>query len=259
VSFGVLDYLAAGGAALVAGVVNGVGGGGTLVSFPTLIAIGVPALPATVTNTVALSPGYLSGSIAARDDLRPQVHRVRRLAPFAIVGGLAGSLLLEVTPEKAFRAAVPWLVLAACALLLSQDRVRRWVAARSPGGESDPDAAPTASPVLCGATFVASVYGGFFGAGLGIVLLAVLGVLCADSLVRLNAVKQVVSFLVNIVAAACFALTGYVRWELVPVMAVAALVGGAAGSRLARRVDPTLLRRVVAVFGVAVAINFFVS
>ncbi|MCU4187327.1 sulfite exporter TauE/SafE family protein [Acidiferrimicrobium sp. IK] len=275
-AFSVLDYIGAGGAAVVAGAINGIAGGGTLVSFPALIAIGVPALPANVTNTVALSPGYLSGSLAARVDLRTQRARIRRLAPFSVIGGLAGALLLEVTPESTFRAAVPWLVLAACALLLAQDRVRGWVLARSmsaidsgddaaagdppgPTGNAVDTETATASPALCAAVLVASVYGGFFGAGLGIMLLAVLGVFCGDSLVRLNAVKQVVSFLINIVAAVCFAITGHVRWQLVPIMAVAALLGGVVGSRLAQRVNPTLLRRVVVVFGVAVAINFFVS
>ena len=260
------DYAVAGVASLAAGAINGIAGGGTLVSFPALLAIGVPALSSNVTNTVALCPGYLSGTWAARDDLAPQRARARRVAPFAVVGGLLGALLLQVTPEKTFRAAVPWLVLAACGLLLAQNRVRDWVAARqaarvgpAAAGVPAADPAPGASPALCAAVLLGAVYGGFFGAGLGIMLLAVLGVLCADSLVRLNAVKQLISFLVNIVAAAFFAATGHVRWPLVPVMAVAALVGGAIGSRSAQRVDPTWLRRVVVVFGLAVAIELFVT
>jgi uncharacterized membrane protein YfcA len=267
VSLTALDQLFAGGAALLAGAINGIAGGGTLVSFPALIAIGVPSLAANVTNTVALSPGYLSGSIAAREHLATQKSRVRRLAPFALIGGLAGSLLLEVTPEKDFRTAVPWLVLLASVLLLAQERVRAWLEGRRPpqgpppagGGATTVAPVVPVSPGLCAAVLVAAVYGGFFGAGLGIMLLAVLGVCCGDSLVRLNAVKQVLSFLINVVAAACFAITGHVRWELVPVMAVAALVGGNVGSRLAQRVNPTVLRRVVVLFGVAVAIDFFVN
>jgi uncharacterized protein len=265
------DYLLAGGAAVLAGAINGIAGGGTLVSFPALIAIGVPALAANVTNTVALLPGYLSGTVTARRDLEGQAPRLKVLLPCAAAGGLAGSLLLEVTPEKAFRAAVPWLVLTACVLLLAQDPVRRWVVARQAApaggqaalGEGAPArAAPgpaTAGAALAAVVAVASVYGGFFGAGLGIMLLAVLGVLCADSLVRLNAVKQSLSLSINVVAAACFALTGHVRWQLVPVMAVAALAGGALGSRAAQRIDPGILRRIVVVFGVAVAISFFVD
>ncbi|HET9689741.1 MAG TPA: sulfite exporter TauE/SafE family protein [Acidimicrobiales bacterium] len=268
-SLDAVDYAIAGVASLAAGAINGIAGGGTLISFPALIAIGVPALSSNVTNTVALSPGYLSGTWAARDDLAPQRARARRLAPFSIVGGLLGALLLQVTPEKTFRAAVPWLVLAACGLLLAQDPVRAWVVRRAAaraearaaagGAAAGPVEEAPAGPALCAAVLVAAVYGGFFGAGLGIMLLAVLGVLCADSLTRLNAVKQLVSFLVNVVAAIFFAATGHVRWELVPVMAVAALVGGAVGSRLAQRVNATWLRRVVVVFGLAVAVQLFVS
>lgn len=267
-SFDLADYGIAAAASLVAGAINGIAGGGTLVSFPALLAIGVPALSSNVTNTVALSPGYLSGTLAARDDLAAPLARARarRLAPFAAVGGLLGAVLLQVTPEKAFRAAVPWLVLAACGLLLAQERVRGWVAAReeakvaAAGASSGAPRVPAAaSPALCAGVLVASVYGGFFGAGLGIILLAVLGVLCTDSLTRLNATKQLVSFIVNVVAAVFFAATGHVRWELVPVMAVAALAGGAVGSRFASRVNPTWLRRVVVVFGIAVAVQLFVS
>ncbi len=258
-TFSLFDYFVAGGAALIAGGINGIAGGGTLVSFPALIAIGVPALPANITNTVALSPGYLSGSVAARDDLTPQRDRMRTLAPFAVVGGLAGALLLEVTPESTFRAVVPWLVLASCALLLAQDRVRDLVQSRSVAGPTGAVPTSAAGPALCATVLVASVYGGFFGAGLGIMLLAVLGVFCSDSLVRLNAAKQVLSFLINVVAAVCFAVTGHVRWQLVPVMAVAALLGGVVGSRMAQRVDPMLLRRLVVVFGVGVAIDLFVT
>ncbi|MGH9061425.1 MAG: TSUP family transporter, partial [Acidimicrobiales bacterium] len=119
--------------------------------------------------------------------------------------------------------------------------------------------APPASWTLCIAVLLGAVYGGFFGAGLGIMLLAVLGVLCADSLVRLNAVKQAMSLLINVVAAVFFAVSGHVRWELVPTMAVASLIGGTVGGRLVRVINPVLLRRAIVVFGVAVAVSFFVS
>ncbi len=265
-----LDQLLAGGAGLIAGAVNAIAGGGTLVSFPALVAIGVPSLSANVTNTVALCPGYLSGTIAQRADLRFQRRRLRRLGAFAVIGALAGSLLLEVTPEKDFRAAVPFLILASCGLLLAQDRVRAWVAARSPAAAdrtlpdgsrldvADAEASPP-SWVLCVTVMLGAVYGGFFGAGLGIMLLAVLGVLCADSLVRLNALKQAMALVTNVVAATFFAASGHVRWELVPIMAVASLIGGAVGGRLVRIINPTVLRRAIVVFGVAVAISFFVT
>jgi uncharacterized membrane protein YfcA len=262
------DFLAAGGAALVAGGINAMAGGGTLVSFPTLTAIGVPAVAANVTNTVALCPGYLAGTFAQRDDLAPQRDTLRLLSVLAAIGGLAGSLLLEVTPEHAFRALVPYLILVSCALLLSQDRIRGWL------NRTHDDIALAQDPTLAGgvevaarrqtapmgaAVLFAAVYGGFFGAGLGIMLLAVLGLFSAERLIRLNALKQALSFVINIVAAVCFAITGHVRWELVPVMAVAALIGGHVGGRMTRLVNPTVLRRIVVVAGVAIAISFWIG
>jgi uncharacterized membrane protein YfcA len=274
VSLDAADLALAGVAALGAGAVNALAGGGTLLSFPALVAIGVPSLPANVTNTVSLCPGYFSGTYAQRTDLAPQMPKVARLAVAGVAGGLIGSALLEVTPEHAFRSAVPWLILLSCALLLSQDRVRGWVKARSeskagtgtppgPDGRDGPGGAVLGSdrpgPVMFLAVFAAAVYGGFFGAGLGIMLLAILGLFSDDRLVRVNAVKQALAFVINICAAALFAATGHVRWELVPVMAVAALIGGNVGGRLSRVVNPTILRRVVVLFGIAVAVQFWVS
>jgi uncharacterized membrane protein YfcA len=265
-----LDLAAAGGATMIAGAINALAGGGTLVSFPTLVAIGVPALSANVTNTVALCPGYLSGTWAQRDDLRTQGRRVWALGLVAALGGLIGSALLEVTPESTFRVAVPWLLVLACALLLAQDRVRALIKTRvdgldgrpASGGEADvaPVAsAPRPSVALMATVFASAVYGGFFGAGMGIMLIAVLGVFLDESMVKLNAVKQSLQFLVNISAAAFFAASGHVRWELVPIMAVCGVVGGTVGGRLSRRVNPTWLRRFVVVFGLAVAIDFWVK
>jgi uncharacterized membrane protein YfcA len=270
VSLDAADLALAGVAALGAGAVNALAGGGTLLSFPALVAIGVPSLPANVTNTVSLCPGYFSGTYAQRADLAPQMPKVARLAVAGVAGGLIGSALLEVTPEHAFRSAVPWLILLSCVLLLSQDRVRGWVKARTEakvasgdrvGGETPAlaEGADLPGPIMYLAVFAAAVYGGFFGAGLGIMLLAILGLFSDDRLVRVNAVKQALAFVINICAAVLFAATGHVRWELVPVMAVAALIGGNIGGRLSRVVNPTILRRVVVLFGIAVAVQFWVS
>jgi uncharacterized protein len=255
-----LDFAAAGGATLVAGAINALAGGGTLVSFPTLVAIGVPALSANVTNTVALCPGYFSGAWAQRDDLRSQRTRLRWLAAAAGLGGLTGSALLEVTPEATFRSAVPWLVLLSCGLLAGQDRVRRWVGkapAAGVGQAPAQDGVPSRWLLLL--SFLGAVYGGFFGAGLGIMMLALLGLFLEDTLVRVNALKQALSLAINVLAAIFFAASGHVRWELVPVMAVAAVIGGTVGGRLVRVVNPLWLRRAVVVFGVAVAIDFFLT
>jgi uncharacterized membrane protein YfcA len=260
-SLSALDLAAAGGATLVAGAINALAGGGTLVSFPTLVAIGVPALPANVTNTVALCPGYFSGTWAQREDLAPQRTTATWLAVAAAAGGLTGSALLEVTPGSTFRAAVPWLLVLSCALLISQDRVRSMVRARTTAAPSEPDAPrPARPPVpLMLAIFAGGIYGGFFGAGLGIMLLALLGLWLDESMVRINAVKQAMSLVVNTVAAVFFAISGHVRWELVPVMAVASVIGGTFGGRLSRVVNPTWLRRAVVVFGLVVAVDFWLT
>ncbi len=249
---GALEYLAAGAAAVAAGAVNAVAGGGTLISFPALIGIGVPAVPANITNTVSLLPGYLGGSWAQRADLEPQLAHAKALSAVSAVGGLAGSVLLLVIPARSFRLSVPYLILLACALLLAQDRMRQWLV-RDGGRAGGHHAA------LVGSSFLAAVYGGFFGAGLGIMLLAILGLFRAESLVRLNALKQALSFVINLVAAVFFLFSGRVVWELVPVMAVASLVGGALGARSVHLIPAVWLRRLVVVTGVAVAVALWVG
>ncbi len=248
-----LDYLAAGGAALAAGAINAVAGGGTLVSFPTLVAIGVPAVASNVTNTVALLPGYVGGSWAQREELRPQLSGARVLGVAGAAGGLVGSLLLVTIPAQVFREAVPYLILLACALLLFQDRLRTLVK-ESPDGEE-----PTRRPALIASVFAAAIYGGFFGAGLGIMVLALLGLFSTRPLTELNALKQVLSLIINLVAAVFFVFSGRVVWQLLPVMAVGSIVGGTAGGRLVRVIDSTLLTRLVVVAGVAVAVTFWVA
>ena len=272
-----LDYLAAAGAAALAGAINALAGGGTLVSFPTLVGLGVPSVAANVTNAVALLPGYLAGTWAQRDDLRPQLAGAWRAAVIATAGGLAGSILLVAIPPHAFRVVVPYLIVMSCVLLVAQDRLRRWLwsppPAGSPGGDppaGDPPAGrlPAGHPranhagrgaALLASVFVASIYGGFFGAGLGIMLLAILGVFSSESLVKLNALKQLLSFGISIVAAVFFAFSGHVRWQLVPVMAAASLVGGAGGGRLVRVIPGVVLRRIVVVVGLGVAVAFWVA
>ena len=282
--FSVLDYLAAAGAAGAAGVINALAGGGTLVSFPTLVGIGVPPVDANVTNTVALVPGYLGGSWAQREDLLPQLERGRVLAVVSAAGGLAGSVLLVTIPGHAFRSAVPYLILLSCVLLLAQDKVRTFLnrsvtgsSASSPLGvdagagagavapgvpaPTRPEGRPGLRAALLISVFAGAVYGGFFGAGLGIMLLAILGVFGSDgdSLTASNALKQALSFVINVVAAVFFAFSGHVRWELVPVMAAASVAGGVIGGRFVSAVNAEWLRRLVVVTGVAVAIAFWVG
>jgi uncharacterized membrane protein YfcA len=247
-----LELLLVGLAAVGAGLVNAIAGGGTLISFPALIAIGVPAVAASITNTVALSPGYLGATFAQAKDLQGQKPRMWLILPAAATGGLVGGLILLNTSEAVFRVLVPVLILLSSALLAIQEPLRRRLlrrAARSKSGALSERLAVL--PVG-----LAAIYGGYFGAGLSVMVLAVLGLLLDDTLTRVNALKQAVSFSVNIAAAVLFVFTGRVVWPAAIVMALGALVGGALGGRLAGRLKPVLLRQVVVLIGVFIAVIY---
>ncbi len=236
-------------AAAGAGAVNAIAGGGTLLSFPALLLLGFPALTANVTNTLGLLPGYAGGSLAYRVELSVQRDRVRFLGPISIIGALVGAILLTRTSNRVFSAIVPWLILAACALLLVQPVVTSRVRSRRPVSESH------RSPLLAMAQFLGGVYGAFFGAGLGVMMLAVLGLFIRDDLQRLNALKGMMSLIINVVAAVYFALFGPVSWIAVLVMLPASALGGFAGVALARRLHPAVLRTLIVAFGVGFAIH----
>ncbi len=241
----------AGGAA---GLINALAGGGTLLSFPVLLFLGLPAVSANVTNTVALCPGYLGAFYAQRADLAGQRRRMALFLPAAVVGGIGGGVLLLVTSEKLFQTAVPFLILLAAVLITVQEKVKAALA-RGAGGEGTPSSAGLLPTVAVG---LASVYGGYFGAGLSVIVLAVLGLTVHDSLKRLNALKQGISFAANVAAALLFLFSGQVRWLVALFLALGALAGGAAGGTLAARVKPGALRAVIVVVGVlAAAIYFF--
>jgi uncharacterized membrane protein YfcA len=252
------DLAIAGAAAVAAGFLNAVAGGGTLISFPALTAIGIPAVDANLTNTVALSPGFLSGTLAQRRDMAGQRRRFVRLVPAAALGGLAGGLLLVSTSEEVFVDLVPWLILFAVGLLAIQPRLQARLRDRaerrgSPeGAGSDPWWAPV--PI-----FLASIYGGYFGAGNSVIILAVLGVMLADPLPRLNVVKQGLSFVINVTAAVFFVFSGKVVWAAALVMALGAIAGAAAGGRLASRLQPERFRLLAIAIGLAVAVAYFVK
>jgi uncharacterized protein len=248
-----LDYILAGLAAVGAGAVNALAGGGTLITFPTLIALGVPPVVANVTNTVALCPGYLGGTLAQKKDLAGQRKRVIQLVPAAAVGGIIGGILLLNTGEKLFKDLVPYLILLASGLLAIQDPLRKWLTRRAAvsGGQTNERMAWL--PVG-----LASIYGGYFGAGLSVIVLAVLGLTLDDTLTRLNALKQAISLSVNVAAALFFVFSGKVIWSLALVMAVGALLGGALGGRLASRVKPVVLRWIVVTIGVVIGVIYLV-
>jgi uncharacterized membrane protein YfcA len=239
---------------MAAGAVNALAGGGTLITFPMLVAVGIPAVAANVTNTVALCPGYLGATFAQMKDLRGQEGRLWFLVPASIVGGIVGGVLLLNTEERLFRNLVPYLILLASTLLAVQGPVRTWLVSRAKargGGQ----AAEAWAMLPVG---LAAVYGGYFGAGLSVIVLAVLGLTLEDSLTRLNALKQSVSFSVNVAAAIFFLFSGQVLWLVAGVMAVGALLGGVLGGKLAGKIQPSILRWLVVTIGVVVALIYFI-
>jgi uncharacterized membrane protein YfcA len=249
-----LDFILVGLAAVTAGMVNALAGGGTLITFPTLTAVGIPAVAANVTNTVALCPGYLGATLAQSNDLRGQKSRLWLLLPAGVIGGVTGGILLLNTGERVFRALVPFLILLASGLLAVQDPLRAWLMRRS-GQTASTTASEKWAMLPVG---LAAIYGGYFGAGLSVIVLAVLGLTLEDSLTRLNALKQAIAFSTNIAAAIFFLFSGKVVGSAALVMAVGALIGGALGGRLAGRIKPSTLRWIVVVIGVVVAVIYLV-
>lgn len=239
--------------AIAAGAVNALAGGGTLITFPMLTFVGVPPVAANVTNTVALCPGYFGGTLAQWNDLRGQQGRLWLIIPASIAGGVAGGYLLLLSGEKLFRELVPYLILLASGLLAIQDPVRAWLTRRMAAGQSS-----SLEKVVWLPVGAASVYGGYFGAGLSVIVLSALGLTLEDSLTRLNALKQAVAFSVNVAAAIFFLFSGQVVWSAALVMAVGALLGGVLGGKLAGRIKPSTLRWTVVVIGVVISILYFV-
>jgi len=239
-------------AGLGAGVFNGIAGGGTLISFPTLLALGFPPLTANVTSTVGIWPGYLGGVAGFRAEIADQRRLVRLLTPFAIAGAVGGAALLLHTSAQAFADIAPWLVLAAAALFAVQPLLTRALGTVSHDH-------PTRWVGAVAGTFAASVYGGYFGAGMGVVLLAVLGLALPDTLARTSGMRTVLSVLANGVAAIVFMLRFSLTWSVVALLAAGSLVGGWVGARVARSLPAAWLRLIVVVIGVATAIGLFIG
>jgi uncharacterized membrane protein YfcA len=240
--------------AVAAGAVNALAGGGTLITFPVLLSVGIPAVVANITNTVALCPGYLAATFAQSKDLQGQSRRLWLYLPAGLLGGIVGGFLLLNTGEQTFRALVPYLILFASLLLAAQDILRVWLTRRS----AHPNAAQILENLGVLPTFLAAIYGGYFGAGVSVVVLAVLGLVLDDSITRLNALKQSLAFAINIAAAIFFIFSGQVNWPIAIAMAGGALIGGTLGGKLAGRIKPAVLRGVVVVVGITVAVIYFI-
>jgi uncharacterized protein len=237
-------------AGFAAGAINAAAGGGSLISFPALIAIGYPPLNANVTNNVAVAPGYVTGAVGYRRGLSGQRRRIVPLAIVSVVGSLIGVGLILASSQRAFEGVVPFLVLAACALLAAQPAIARRLAGRS-GARERPGLG-----ALAGQTLVAA-YGGYFSAALGVAVLAVLGVFFEDTLQRLNALKALLQLVIGAVSAIGFALVSPVEWAAVAIIAPAGVVGGEVGAHLAQRVSDRVLRVGIVAYGVVAATWLF--
>ncbi|MEE6262206.1 sulfite exporter TauE/SafE family protein [Plantactinospora sonchi] len=277
----VLLVLAAG---LAAGTVNAVAGGGSLITFPALIAVGLPPVAANVSNSIAVCPGYLASVAASRADL-PERRWLLRLIPGAVLGTAAGGFLLLSTPARAFELVVPFLVLGATGVLAFQDRLRRLVSRpepvqADPGPRNWPPTTPASAPSLSrlGGTegarsttaavpgdarrmttvqvmvAIGAVYGGYFGAALGVMLVAGLALVLDETLARISAIKNLLSAVVGLTTTVVFAVFGPVDWAAVAVVAPTTIVGGYVGAWLVRRLPATVLKSVIVVFGTAIGL-----
>jgi hypothetical protein len=246
-----LEGVAVAAAGVAAGAVNAVVGSGSLITFPTLLAVGYPPLLANVSNTVGLAPGSISGAIGYRRELAGQRRRVLVLMPVAVLGGLAGAALLLAVPG-AFRDVVPALILLAVALVLAQPHIAQWRAEHGRVAEHP-------GPVLHVGVLLAAIYGGYFGAAQGVLQLGLLAATLDDDLQRLNAVKNVVIAVVNGVAAVYFIARTDIAWVAALLLLAGSVVGGQLGAHYGRRIPPQVLRVAIAVVGTAVAVKLLVS
>jgi uncharacterized membrane protein YfcA len=251
-----LDWIhaaAAFGAAFLAGVINSVAGGGTLITFPTLIWLGLNSVTANATSTVVVWPGTLGSSWGYRRELRATPHRLYLLVIPSLVGGLTGAWLLRFTPPAAFDKLVPFLLLFASLLLLAQDPVQRKL-------KSADAAAHQSTKWLVGALLfqlIVGIYGGYFGAGMGIFMLAALGVIGLTNIHQMNALRVVLGSSINGIAIVYFVANHMVYWPYVVVMVVGAIAGGYGGAGFARRLGGAAVRRIVIFVGFALALSFF--
>ena len=239
-------------AGVASGAVNAVAGGGSLLLFPALLAVGYPPLAANVTNSVTQCPGYVGLALGSRPELRGQRGRVLSTTGVAMAGSLLGSLLLLVLPTEVFDTVVPTLVALASVLLGVQPWLGRWIC------EPHPDA-PDRQTLLLPAVFFAAIYGGYFGGALGVILIAVLAIAAHDDLRRLNAVKGVLSLIISVVSVAVFAIGAPVDWPIVALLAPTTLLGGFLGAKLAGQLPARVLRIAVVVVGLAVSVYLFVT
>jgi uncharacterized protein len=240
-------------AGLAAGAINTVVGSGTLITFPVLLAFGYAPVTANVSNTIGLVPGSLSGAVGYRRELEGQRRRMLRLGTASLLGGTTGAVLLLVLPASAFKAIVPVFIALALVLVVLQPRLNRILAERQINRENEGGAW---TPL---AVYAAGVYGGYFGAAQGILLLGILGVALPQDLQRTNALKNVLAGIVNAVAGLYFVFAAHVEWAAAGIIAGASIVGGQLGAHYGRRLHPTVLRGVIVVVGVTAIVHLLAT
>jgi uncharacterized membrane protein YfcA len=238
-----------------AGAINTVVGSGTLITFPVLLAFGVPPVTANVSNTIGLVPGSLSGAWGYRAELVGQRGRLIRYGSAAVAGGVIGAVLLLVLPSSAFRAIVPVLIALGVVLVIVGPQISRRVAARAVRrGTPIQDGPGWMWPAVWGT----GIYGGYFGAAQGVLLLAILGIGIDDTLQRHNAVKNLLAAMINGVAAVIFACVADVDWKIAGLIAAGAIVGGQLGAKIGKKLPPNVLRAVIVLVGVVALVSFLV-
>ncbi|ASF10552.1 hypothetical protein NBRGN_027_01460 [Nocardia brasiliensis NBRC 14402] len=252
-----LEQLAIFGAGIAAGGINTIVGSGTLITFPALLAFGLPPVTANVSNTIGLVPGAISGVHGYRRELAGQRERLVRLGTASLLGGITGAVLLLTLPANAFKAIVPVLIILALVLVVVQPRLSRWVKARRADGEGP--APKHGGPVLFVAVFATGIYGGYFGAAQGVLLLGLLGVLVHEDIQRLNGVKNVLALIVNGVSALIFIVIADVNWQAVGLIALGSIIGGQLGAKMGRRMPPNVLRAVIVVVGTIAVVRLLMS
>jgi uncharacterized membrane protein YfcA len=248
-SIGFPEAIAVFGAGVAAGGINAIVGSGSLITFPTLLAFGVPAVTANVSNNVGLVPGNVSGAYGYRKELAGQWKRLLVLASGSAIGAAIGAILLLKLPAATFKVIVPALILIACVLVVVQPRLNGWLAARRSGKSQN------GGPVLWTGVLGSGIYGGYFGAAQGVLMIGLLGIFLDEPLQRINGLKNVLTFVVNGVAAIVFISVTHVDWILAGLIAVGSTIGGYLGARYGRRLPPMALRVLIVVIGVIAAVK----
>jgi uncharacterized membrane protein YfcA len=247
-------------AGATAGAMNTLVGSGTLVTFPVLLAIGYPPITANVSNNIGLVPGSVAGAYGYRRELRGQRNRAIRLGTMSALGGVAGAVALLTLPPGAFKAIVPVFILIALGLVVAQPRLNRRLAARRAAATTEQtEKNPGEGPAVRASVFGTGIYGGYFGAAQGVILISFLGLALPEDLQRVNALKNVLAGIVNLVAGIVFVFAADVSWLAAGLIAVGSTVGGTLGGRYGRRLPPAALRAVIVVVGLFAVVHLLTS